>query len=99
MGLDMKYQAMPEECDLLKRSRQEPEFANPLEFFSSIAREGAKSADAVWQDFSTAAQQTIQQYPGLETRYLFWGRRWDAVYYLFRRIAAKATAIPIRVLI
>jgi hypothetical protein len=28
------------------------------------------------------AQQPIQQYPGLETRYLFWGRRWDIIYYL-----------------
>ncbi len=82
MGLDMKYQAMPEGCDLLKRSRQEPEFANPLEFFSSIAREGTKFSDAVWQDFSTAARQTIEQYPGLETRYLFWDRCWNKLYYL-----------------
>ncbi len=76
----MTYQAMPE-CPLLQRSRQDPELGSLLEFFSSIER-GAITSEQPWLSFAEAAQQTIQQHPGLETRCLAWGRRWDALYYL-----------------
>ncbi|XGV99442.1 MAG: DUF1877 family protein [Leptolyngbya sp. BL-A-14] len=81
MGIDMTYQAMPE-CPLLERSRQEPEFGSLLEFFSSIARNGAITSEQPWLSFAEAAQQTIQQYPGLDSRYLAWGRCWDTIHYL-----------------
>ena len=37
MGLDIHYQAIPDDCMLLARSRQEPEFGDHLEFFKSFA--------------------------------------------------------------
>jgi hypothetical protein len=91
MGLDMHYQAMPETCSLLARSRQEPEFGRHLEFFVLIAQHGLsvicdEAEDAqTWIDFAEEVQQTIQLYPGIEQRVCYFGRRWDILYYLLSK--------------
>lgn len=87
MGLDMHYQAMPEHCALLARSRQEPEFGKLLEFFTSIAEEalsgdGKYKDDPTWTDFTEEVRQSIQLYPGIEQRGCYVGCRWDMLYYL-----------------
>jgi hypothetical protein len=87
MGLDMHYQAMPENCSLLARSRQEPLFGELLAFFSSIAKKGLSGnwtyeGDPTWTDFAEEVRQTIQLYPGIEQRECYVGCRWDMLYYL-----------------
>ena len=90
----MTYQAMPKDCSLLERSRQEPEFGSLLEFFSLIADRGTVFSEEPWVSFAEAAQQAIQQYPGLQSRYLSWGRCWDKVYYLLSEQRRQGQSQP-----
>ncbi|HEY9666053.1 MAG TPA: DUF1877 family protein [Coleofasciculaceae cyanobacterium] len=87
MALDMHYQAMPEHCSLLARSRQEPEFGELLAFFTSIAKEvlsgNCQDRDnPTWADFTEEVKRTIQLYPAIEQRECYLGRSWDILYYL-----------------
>jgi hypothetical protein len=107
MGLDLHYQAIPDDCKLLARSRQEPEFGCDLEFFNSYALMSQVELDSdvadmlEWEEddqffieFVNEARQLIHQYPGLEQRNLDIGRTWDKFHYLLsrqRRDCAKAT--------
>ncbi len=93
MGLDMGYQAIPN-CQLLSRSRQEPNFGEHLQFFElyisdpeeELEREREIDEDEedylLSIEFVNEALQLIQQYPDLEHRNLRIGRVWDKFYYL-----------------
>lgn len=86
MGLDIEYQAMPENCRLLERSRHEPGFGVNLEFFRSYAlklpKELAYRTDDQFTEFVEEARKTVKQHPAIEHRNLNLGRRWDMLYYL-----------------
>lgn len=87
MGLDIHYQAMPESSNLLERARHEPQFGANLEFFKSYALTTQEKLDSRTYeqhlvDFIHQARQSLKQYPGIEYRNLYLGRRWDMLYYL-----------------
>ncbi|WP_219892021.1 DUF1877 family protein [Chamaesiphon polymorphus] len=89
----MGYQAIPN-CQLLARSRQEPNFGEHLQFFelylsdSEAELEREREVDEDEEDyqlpieFVKEACKLIQQYPDLEHRNLHIGRVWDKFYYL-----------------
>lgn len=85
MGLDMSYQAIPPECDLIERARQEQELGEmlclvPLWF---RAGDGPRSrswpeADKLWRELCELARQ----HPGLAKRNCYLDRWWDKLHYL-----------------
>lgn len=96
MGLDISYQAMPESCKLLHRSRHDAEFGANLEFFQRYASVGYKpfggfATNRAHVDFVQAARQVAADYPQIEQRKLDLGRHWDMLHYLLseRRRAGK----------
>jgi hypothetical protein len=98
MGLDVNYQAMPANCEVLARSLLDPEFASNLAFFTSYCEQLPEELQAELEDcedyddyaeeyavtveFSKAAHRTCSKYPGLEHRCLDLGRIWDMLRYL-----------------
>jgi hypothetical protein len=83
MGFDMHYQAIPDHCALLERSLRDPEFGELLQFLPSLYNCGAAGwQDSVRLEFWQAASELLKQYPGLETRNCYLGRRWDELHFL-----------------
>ncbi|RYG62322.1 DUF1877 family protein [bacterium] len=88
MGIDIYYQAMPEGCDLLERSRRDPEFGELLQFFDTLAVETdanieQRRFEPVRREFVAAARELLRKHPNLEKRHLDAGRRdWDKLHYL-----------------
>ena len=98
MGLDVNYQAMPANSEVLARSLLDPEFASNLAFFTSYCEQLPEELQAELEDcedyedyateyavkveFSKAAHRTCASYPGLEHRCLDLGRKWDMLCYL-----------------
>jgi len=88
MGLELRYQAMPEECSLLERARHDLEFGRLLQFFEPIAKE--EEEEQTWIDFALEVRQTIRLYPGIEQRNFSLDRRWDQLYYLLSEARRKS---------
>jgi hypothetical protein len=84
MGLDMMYQAMPDDCALMERARRDAEFALRLRYFEQhIVSITLPEDEPVEHEFEKEAQRTMQLYPGIEKRNLYNGNRtWDKIYYL-----------------
>ena len=95
MGLDVVYQAMPANCEVLARSLLDPQFASNLAYFASYYEQLTEDLQAELEDyedyaeeyavtieFSKAAHRTCSRYPGLEHRCLYLGRKWDMLRYL-----------------
>lgn len=98
MGLDVVYQAMPANCEVMARSLLDPEFASNLAYFASYCEQSPEDLQveleecedyedyaeeyAVTLEFSKAAHRTCATYPGLEHRCLYLGRKWDMLRYL-----------------
>lgn len=86
MGTEASFQAIPEDCELLIRARQEQEIAENMQFFKSGGTWepdswGKPSPDE--QYFYDAVQELIRAHPGLEKRYFYAGARtYDAIVYL-----------------
>jgi hypothetical protein len=90
MAVDAEFQAMPEDCDLIRTARQDREIAELTEFFQNIVkgRDTQLSPDK-WDEFVVKAQKVLAERPGLGDRYFNKGARmFDAIVYLlspFRR--------------
>jgi hypothetical protein len=87
MGFDISYQAIPEDKLLLIWARHKPSLGENLEFFQSYALMSQeqlerRASGQLFMAFVHLARQTIQQYPGIEHRNLYLGRRWDILNYL-----------------
>ena len=98
MRLDVVYQAMPANCEVLTRSLLDPEFASNLASFTNYCEQLPEEVQAELEDyedyedyaeeytvtieFSKAAYRTCSLYPGLEHRCLHLGRKWDVLRYL-----------------
>jgi Domain of unknown function (DUF1877) len=98
MGLDVVYQAMPANCEVMARSLLDPEFASNLVFFTDYCEQLPEEVKAELEDcedyddyaeeyavnleFSKAAYRTCPLYPGIEHRCLHLGRKWDMLRYL-----------------
>ena len=88
----MNYQAIPDNCNLLARSRQEDEFCRHLLYFPIYAlmsqaefeyetEVDGEAEDRSFIEFTDEARKLIRDYPGIEERNLV-DRKWDMLYYL-----------------
>ena len=87
MGIDISYQAMPEDCGLLQQARSDAEFGAKLEFFKTYASPSYTlikgfTIDPRYSEFVRAAQTVAVEHPQLEQRNYDLGRHWDMLYYL-----------------
>lgn len=84
MAMDASYQAIPEDCELLARARQDEEWAEALQFFHGIALRGTN--DRMWMaqfpEFALAVVALVEKNAGLKDRYFFAGRAFDLILYL-----------------
>lgn len=86
MGREASFQAIPENCELLIRARQEREIAEDMQFSLMEATEEPNpryERSPEEQYFYDAVQELIRVHPGLEKRYFYAGARtYDAIIYL-----------------
>jgi hypothetical protein len=87
MGVELRLQAIPEDCELLIKARRDREVAEQMEFFNAwaleIHRSGWKPETPLEIYFFDAVQELIRQRPSLIQRYFYDGPRgWDALIYL-----------------
>jgi hypothetical protein len=86
MGVEARFQAMPENCDLFIAARQEREIAEALQFFHRLAfayKTPHPMWDAKWQEAYGLAQKLGAEKPDLINRYFYaGGRTFDAIVYL-----------------
>jgi len=83
MGLDMAYQAIPAECNLIGRAWQDEELAEMLSGVPYWFRNGAgpaswPEAEKLWRELVDLAAR----HPGLESRNCLLDRGWDKLHYL-----------------
>lgn len=83
MGFELTYQALPENCLLLLRSRHDPDFGSLLPFFKLFAEQDEEDRENQTRtDFVQEVRQVVQLHPGIEQRNFSLDRRWDMLYYL-----------------
>jgi hypothetical protein len=86
MGVEARYQAIPEDCDLLARARSDRETAEWMEFFHATVVSKATQASAETPEeiaITSAVLALAQERPGLIERYFYAGnRRYDHLVYL-----------------
>ena len=87
MGVELRLQAIPGDCELLRKARHDREVAQEMEFFYAwargIHRTGWKPETPLEIYFFEAVQELIRERPGLIQRYFYDGPRgWEAIIYL-----------------
>jgi hypothetical protein len=87
VGVELRLQAIPDDCELLIKARINREVAEQMEFFNSwalgIHRTGWKPETPLEIYFFKAVQELVRQRPGLIQRYFYDGPRgWEAIIYL-----------------
>jgi hypothetical protein len=87
MGIDLEYQAMPPDCELIRRARIDPDFGSYLGLFRFYAHRIDEEFEAVesnkaLSDFLIETRRLMEDYPGIEDRNLYFGRQWDVLHYL-----------------
>ncbi len=84
MGVEARYQAIPEDCKLLARARKDSEIAELMQFFNSFAEGRWEGSETPAQVFvADSVKELIRERPGLAQRYVYaGGRRWDMIIYL-----------------
>jgi Domain of unknown function (DUF1877) len=84
MGLDMRYQAIPVDCDLIERAGNDPAIGELLGSIAFWYQQGGRGrgewpeADQLWRYLSELALR----FPGLNQRNLYLAREWDRLHYL-----------------
>ncbi len=86
MGIDVDYQALPDNCVLLEKAEQDPEIGSYLSLaamrFKTFGQDRPRDPPA-YQEFNALVRETIAAHPGIETRQLQDpSRKWDALHYL-----------------
>lgn len=83
MGLEASYQAIPADCNLLKRSIADAAFGTHLSIPSALS---SWEAEPHWEgedeDFRTEVKRLHQDHPGLQDRHYTLDRSWDILCYL-----------------
>jgi hypothetical protein len=85
MGLDMYYQAYPDDCEPLRRAVQDRGMADQLghlNFICDVIALPPPEKYAIETDFDVSLIELVKQQPGLCDRYLDWGREWDILHFL-----------------
>lgn len=97
MGMDLSYQAIPDDSPALQRARRGGPFGCDLEFWSrTVAGDSMLARTAT--EMAAMARKAAIQHPGLESRRWDWSRGYDAIYYLLSptRRAAQANWSDLR---
>jgi hypothetical protein len=84
VGVEARYQAIPEDCDLLARARKDREIAELMQFFNRFAVDDwAQSDNPTEILFAEFVKELLRKRPGLIDRYLYnVTRGWDRILYL-----------------
>jgi hypothetical protein len=83
VGFEARYQAIPEDCELLARARKDREIAELMQFFNSFALEEVSSESPTRIFFANAVKELMRERPGLIERYLHNRTRgYDRILYL-----------------
>lgn len=86
MGVELRLQAIPEDCELLARARQEREIADKVGRFHQYIRGAILPSERKKPEivaFINAMQELVKANPGLDERYAYLGnRQFDAILYL-----------------
>lgn len=83
MGVEAKFQAIPEDCELLKHAREDREIAEMMQFFDMFAKDEGHPETPLETYFDQSVKELIQLHPGLDKRYFYAGSRtYDAIVYL-----------------
>jgi hypothetical protein len=96
LGTEVRLQAVPEKCELLKRARTDPQIAELMASFNRFAlgihHPKWKPSEPEEIYFDQAVHELTQVVPGLSSRFLNTGRLYDAAIYLLsekRRAGAR----------
>ena len=94
MGVEANFQALPADCALLQRAKENAAFAEKLASFSFYARLPASQidlasqhqwrGDAEFSQFALLLKATVAENPGIESRNCTLDRRWDIVDFMLR---------------
>jgi hypothetical protein len=85
MGVEARFQAIPEDCELLKLARKEYDIAEMMEHFDQYANpeKPHPRLSPESEAFSNLVQPLAKKYPDLYQRYFYAaGRNWDTILYL-----------------
>jgi hypothetical protein len=85
MGLDMSYQAIPADCDLIERARHDKVLGEMLCSVPHWMREFDYPPLKLWPEADELRQELLEldrRHPGLANRNCYLGRRWDMLHYL-----------------
>lgn len=85
MGKDAQYQAIPEDCELLLRARQDRRWAEALVSFHGVATIGKRPSPRMhtFPEFVNAVLLLVEENPGITQRYFIAvSRQFDAIMYL-----------------
>lgn len=86
MGFERTYQAIPADCGLIERVRDDPDLAAAFQFLPNyFAEGGAAEAGPPWPaeaELQQAVRVLLAPDAGLSGRHLYLDRRWDQVHYL-----------------
>jgi hypothetical protein len=85
MGLDMAYQAIPNECDLIERARDDHTLGELLGLVPRWFLNGSGPRPGTWPEGEKLWQEMRElasRYPGLEKRNFDLSRSWDELHYL-----------------
>ncbi len=83
MGFDACFQAIPENCELLARARQDRDVAQELQFFlHDIEPLSERNSTPTEKYVSRAIRALVRSHPGLKQRRLYADHRSDQIVYL-----------------
>jgi hypothetical protein len=96
VGLDMAYQAISADCDLVERCRTDEQFGELLCQAPHWFRDGPPRNLASWPEAARRWDELCRlasHHPGLAGRNCYLGRRWDCLHYLLsaKRRGGKET--------
>jgi hypothetical protein len=97
MGVEARYQAIPEDCELLKRARQDRETAEQMQFFNDYATGEWYSTgpDMLDHFLVQACEELARKHTGLTERYFYAGsRNFDAIVYLLSPVRRHEAPDP-----
>jgi hypothetical protein len=94
MGVEARFQAMPENCELFITARQDRAMAEYIMSFNLYMVRTTKQwpNSPNWLNFYGKAKKVVSEFPGVEDRYFYAGaRQFDAIVYL---LSPARRAVP-----
>lgn len=83
MGVEFYYQAIPDDCIILKKAKINPEYADILVGVGYLRGGPAPGApDKVYEEFWDDVAEVNRKYPGIDRRNYTVDRCWDVLHFL-----------------